>query len=73
MVYSETVFGYQRKRLQDHEVIDFQTLDLPTVEFRTRALWYEMDRVIGREPFPRGTRCSAPCTRWSTARSPCSR
>jgi DEAD/DEAH box helicase domain-containing protein len=52
VVYSETVFGYQRKRLQDHEVIDFHTLDLPTVEFRTRALWYEMDEVIGNEPFP---------------------
>jgi DEAD/DEAH box helicase domain-containing protein len=52
VVYSETVFGYQRKRLQDHEVIDFQTLDLPTVEFRTRALWYEMGGVIAAEPFP---------------------
>jgi DEAD/DEAH box helicase domain-containing protein len=52
VVYSETVFGYQRKRLQDHEVIDFQTLDMPTVEFHTRALWYEMDEVIASEPFP---------------------
>jgi DEAD/DEAH box helicase domain-containing protein len=48
--YSETVLGYQRKSLQDHTVIDFQTLDLPTVEFPTRALWYELDDVVGGFP-----------------------
>jgi DEAD/DEAH box helicase domain-containing protein len=52
VVYAETVLGYQRKRLQDHEVIDFQTLDLPTVEFSTRALWYELDELVAAEPFP---------------------
>jgi DEAD/DEAH box helicase domain-containing protein len=52
VVYSETVLGYQRKGLQDHAVIDFQTLDLPTIEFPTRALWYELDELIGSEPFP---------------------
>jgi DEAD/DEAH box helicase domain-containing protein len=53
VVYEETVLGYQRKRLQDHEVIDFQTLDeLPTIRFQTRALWYELDRLIASEPFP---------------------
>jgi DEAD/DEAH box helicase domain-containing protein len=52
VVYSETVLGYQRKGLQDHSVIDFQTLELPTVEFPTRALWYELDELIGAEPFP---------------------
>jgi DEAD/DEAH box helicase domain-containing protein len=52
VVYSETVIGYQRKGLQDHAVIDFQTLDLPTVEFPTRALWYELDELIAREAFP---------------------
>jgi DEAD/DEAH box helicase domain-containing protein len=52
IVYAETVLGYQRKRLQDHEVIDFQALDLPTVEFSTRALWYELDELIAAEPFP---------------------
>jgi DEAD/DEAH box helicase domain-containing protein len=52
IVYAETVLGYQRKGLQDHQVIDFQTLDLPTVEFSTRALWYELDELIGEEPFP---------------------
>jgi DEAD/DEAH box helicase domain-containing protein len=55
VVYSETVLGYQRKGLQDHEVIDFQALDLPTVEFPTRALWYELDELVeGPEPFPSG-------------------
>jgi DEAD/DEAH box helicase domain-containing protein len=52
VVYSETVLGYQRKGLQDHAVIDFQTLELPTVEFPTRALWYELDELTEAEPFP---------------------
>jgi DEAD/DEAH box helicase domain-containing protein len=52
VIYSETVLGYQRRRLNDSEVIDFQALDLPTTEFRTRALWYELDELIERERFP---------------------
>jgi DEAD/DEAH box helicase domain-containing protein len=52
VVYSETVLGYQRKRLQDHSVIDFQSLELPTTEFSTRALWYELDELIDSQPFP---------------------
>ena len=52
IAYAETVLGYQRKSLRDHEVIDFQTLDLPTVEFSTRALWYELDELIAAEAFP---------------------
>ncbi|MGH3051064.1 MAG: DEAD/DEAH box helicase, partial [Gaiellaceae bacterium] len=47
VVYSETVLGYQRKGLQDHAVIDFQSLDMPTTEFSTRALWYELDDIVG--------------------------
>jgi DEAD/DEAH box helicase domain-containing protein len=43
VVAEETVLGYQRKRLADQEVIDFNTLSLPTVELQTRALWYELD------------------------------
>ena len=56
VIYSETVLGYQRRRLQDSEVIDFQSLDLPTTEFRTRALWYELDELIdglARRALPR--------------------
>jgi DEAD/DEAH box helicase domain-containing protein len=52
VVYEETVVGYQRKRLRDNEVIDFEALDLPRVEFATRALWYELDELIASEPFP---------------------
>ncbi len=52
VVYSETVLGYQRKGLQNQEVIDFQSLDLPTTEFATRALWYELDELIEAEQFP---------------------
>jgi DEAD/DEAH box helicase domain-containing protein len=47
VVVEETVLGYQRKRLQDQEVIDFNALGLPTVEFQTRALWYELDQIVG--------------------------
>ncbi len=53
VVYEETVLGYQRKRITDQQVIDFQSLDeLPTVQFGTRALWYELDELIAAEPFP---------------------
>ena len=59
VVYSEVVLGYQRKRLSDHAVLDFNGLDLPTVEFPTRALWYELDELTdasaggaGGQPFP---------------------
>jgi DEAD/DEAH box helicase domain-containing protein len=52
VVYTETVLGYQRRALQDHAVIDFQTLDLPMIEFPTRALWYELDELIAAEQFP---------------------
>jgi DEAD/DEAH box helicase domain-containing protein len=52
VVYQETVLGYQRKGLKDHEVIDFNALDLPTVEFSTKALWYELDELIDADPFP---------------------
>ena len=40
------MLGYQRKHLQDHSVIDFQSLDMPTTEFSTRALWYELDELM---------------------------
>jgi DEAD/DEAH box helicase domain-containing protein len=52
VVYEETVVGYQRKGLQDHAVIDFEGLELPTVRFATRALWYELDELFASEPFP---------------------
>src|SRR5207237_3411230 len=48
----ETVLGYQRKSLQDQEVIDFNALALPSVEFETRALWYELDDLLESEEFP---------------------
>jgi DEAD/DEAH box helicase domain-containing protein len=64
VIYSETVLGYQRKHLQDHSVIDFQSLDMPTTEFSTRALWYELDGLIagvpGTGPLARAGRQTAP-------------
>jgi DEAD/DEAH box helicase domain-containing protein len=47
VVVEETVLGYQRKRLADQEPIGFEALSLPPVEFQTRALWYELDRLLG--------------------------
>jgi DEAD/DEAH box helicase domain-containing protein len=52
VVYEETVLGYQRKSLKDQKAIDFQGLELPTVQFETKALWYELDELIAAEPFP---------------------
>ena len=52
VIYSETVLGYQRKHIQSQGVLDFHGLDLPTTEFTTRALWYELDDLIASEPFP---------------------
>jgi DEAD/DEAH box helicase domain-containing protein len=45
---TETVLGYQRKRLSDHgagghSIIDLVTLDLPQTSFSTQALWFELD------------------------------
>jgi DEAD/DEAH box helicase domain-containing protein len=52
VVVEETVLGYQRKRLQDQELIDFNALTLPSVEFATRALWYELDGLLAADEFP---------------------
>jgi DEAD/DEAH box helicase domain-containing protein len=46
VVVEETVLGYQRKRLADQEPIGFEGLALPSVEFQTRALWYELDGIV---------------------------
>jgi DEAD/DEAH box helicase domain-containing protein len=59
VVYEETVVGYQRKSLRSQEMIDFEALDLPTVRFETRALWYELDELIEGEPFPFDMRLGA--------------
>jgi DEAD/DEAH box helicase domain-containing protein len=45
---TETVLGYQRKRLSDHgagghPIIDLVMLDLPQTSFSTQALWFELD------------------------------
>jgi DEAD/DEAH box helicase domain-containing protein len=48
---TDQVIGYQRKRLVDHEVIDFNALDLPETTFSTQALWYELpDETLGDIP-----------------------
>ncbi|HEY2636386.1 MAG TPA: Zn-binding domain-containing protein, partial [Solirubrobacteraceae bacterium] len=45
--------GYQRKRVQDHSVLDFNVVDVPPTTFSTRALWYELAELLAREAFPR--------------------
>jgi DEAD/DEAH box helicase domain-containing protein len=48
---TEQVIGYQRKRLVDHEVLDFNPLDLPETTFSTQALWYELpDELLSGLP-----------------------
>jgi DEAD/DEAH box helicase domain-containing protein len=48
---TEQVIGYQRKRLVDHEVLDFNPLDLPETTFTTQALWYELpDELVSSIP-----------------------
>ncbi len=42
---TETVLGYQRKRLADHAQVDLVMLDLPQTSFSTQALWFELDGV----------------------------
>ncbi len=47
---TEQVIAFQRKRLSDHEVLDFRTLDLPETTFSTQALWFELDeQLLGPE------------------------
>ncbi|HEX2396616.1 MAG TPA: DEAD/DEAH box helicase [Solirubrobacteraceae bacterium] len=49
---TELVLGYQRKRLADQELIDFNALDLPETTFTTQALWYELPEDIVERDFP---------------------
>jgi DEAD/DEAH box helicase domain-containing protein len=59
VLVTEQVIGFQRKRIRDLEVIDFQALDLPETSFATQALWFELDDLIASEPFPPGHVLSA--------------
>jgi DEAD/DEAH box helicase domain-containing protein len=54
VVVTETVTGFQRKRLRDHETIDWTPLDLPATEFATRAIWFglEAEHLEGLEGEP---------------------
>jgi DEAD/DEAH box helicase domain-containing protein len=49
---TEQVVGYQKKRVADHEVLDFLALDLPDERFATQALWYELPGSLLRRDFP---------------------
>jgi DEAD/DEAH box helicase domain-containing protein len=43
---TEQVIGFQRKRLADHEVVDFVGLELPEQNFLTQGLWYTLPREM---------------------------
>ena len=49
---TEQVLGYQRKRLSDGEMIDFNGLELPETTFETQSLWYELPDDLLDEEFP---------------------
>lgn len=42
----DTVLGYQRRKKGSGEVIDLQTVDLPSVSYQTEAVWYEPGELI---------------------------
>jgi DEAD/DEAH box helicase domain-containing protein len=42
---TETVIGYQRKSISDHETLALESLDLPPQHFMTQALWYTLDDI----------------------------
>jgi len=46
VLVTETVTGFQRRRVRDHEVIDFTPLDLEPVEFPTKAIWFEPPQAV---------------------------
>ena len=50
---TEQVIAYQRKRLDDHGVIDLVALELPETNFPTQALWYVLPAALaGPEALP---------------------
>ena len=50
---TEQVIAYQRKRLDDHGVIDLVALELPETNFPTQALWYVLPGALaGPEALP---------------------
>ncbi len=50
---SRQVVAFQRKRLGDHQAIDFVALDLPEQSFPTQALWYVLgDDLADPEALP---------------------
>nr|MBA2523955.1 DUF1998 domain-containing protein [Solirubrobacterales bacterium] len=50
---SKQVIAFERKRLGDHEGIDFVALDLPEQSFPTKGLWYVLpDELAGPGALP---------------------
>ena len=50
---TEQVVAFQRKRLSDHEAVEFVALDLPEQTFTTQALWYVLpNELVGPAALP---------------------
>ncbi|WP_320668602.1 DEAD/DEAH box helicase [Patulibacter defluvii] len=47
---TDTVLGYQRRKVGSGEMIDLITIDLPSVSYRTEAVWYEPGILLGIDP-----------------------
>ena len=47
---TDTVLGYQRRKSGSGEVIDLQTIDLPSVSFTTEAVWWQPGPFVGTDP-----------------------
>ena len=66
---TEQVVAYQKRGIEDAEVIDTVTLDLPEQVFTTEALWFTLPPELTHSPARAPS--SAPCTPPSTPASPC--
>ncbi len=49
---TDTVLGYQRRRLADHAQVDIIGLELPPTSFATQALWFELDSAALADSIP---------------------
>jgi DEAD/DEAH box helicase domain-containing protein len=46
LLVTETVVGYERKRIQSRETLDRHTLELPPIQFETVGLWWTAPRAL---------------------------
>jgi DEAD/DEAH box helicase domain-containing protein len=49
---TETVIGFQKKSISDHETLSLEALDLPPQHFMTQAVWYTMPDLVASDELP---------------------